>query len=407
MKILLSAYACEPDKGSEPGVGWNWAIEIAKRGHEVVIFTRSNNKEVIQSVEKFNEILQFEYYDLPIYLMSIKKLFGVHLYYFLWQIGLFFKTKKYLQYNDVDIIHHITFVSIRKYSFLCFLGKPFYYGPLGGGETCPSYLLKNIGFKNYIIEKIRNGLNWSLKFNLLSNIIFRKARIIFVTTDESRNYLNKRHYNKTIVAPAIGIESFKKRVFKKKITAGEFKLLFAGQFIYWKGLQIAFDSLKELKKMDIPFKLTLIGEGPFKKNLQVLAANFGIDENINWIDWLPRGELQKVYKSNDVFIFPSLHDSGGMVVLEAMQQGIPVVCFNLGGPKIFVDNSVGNKVVVTGVSYHQVVISLANELKKIYSESNILAEKSIKRDDWISQFTWENAVDRVYRPIESDFNSIL
>ena len=47
-KILLSAYACEPGKGSEPGVGWNWAREIANRGYEVFVLTRENNKKKIQ-----------------------------------------------------------------------------------------------------------------------------------------------------------------------------------------------------------------------------------------------------------------------------------------------------------------------------------------------------------------------
>ena len=44
LKVLLSAYACEPNKGSEPGVGWNWLIEIAKLNHKVTVITRSNKK---------------------------------------------------------------------------------------------------------------------------------------------------------------------------------------------------------------------------------------------------------------------------------------------------------------------------------------------------------------------------
>ena len=47
LKVLLSAYACEPNKGSEPGVGWNWLIEIAKLNHKVTVITRSNNKKSI------------------------------------------------------------------------------------------------------------------------------------------------------------------------------------------------------------------------------------------------------------------------------------------------------------------------------------------------------------------------
>ena len=93
-KVLLSAYACEPNRGSEPGVGWNWAIEIAKRGHDVVVLTRKNNREVIESNENTPFNLNFIYYDLPSSLMWLKKVFGVQLYYFLWQIGACFFVKK-------------------------------------------------------------------------------------------------------------------------------------------------------------------------------------------------------------------------------------------------------------------------------------------------------------------------
>jgi hypothetical protein len=47
IKILMSAYACEPGKGSEPGVGWRWAIETAALNHEVWVITRTNNKAAI------------------------------------------------------------------------------------------------------------------------------------------------------------------------------------------------------------------------------------------------------------------------------------------------------------------------------------------------------------------------
>ena len=48
MKVLLSAYACEPNKGSEPGTGWNWLKQIA-RFNEIWVITRANNRESIES----------------------------------------------------------------------------------------------------------------------------------------------------------------------------------------------------------------------------------------------------------------------------------------------------------------------------------------------------------------------
>lgn len=93
MKILLSAYACDPNKGSEPGVGWNWAVELSSKGNEVWVITRENNRV---SIEKELEAhprknLNFCYFDLPIWLkLREKKIIGIHFYYLLWQVGIFF-----------------------------------------------------------------------------------------------------------------------------------------------------------------------------------------------------------------------------------------------------------------------------------------------------------------------------
>ena len=98
MKILLSAYACEPNKGSEPEVGWKWATTLSGLGHEVYVVTRSNNKENIQNYLNKNHIsnLIFIYFDYPKWFIKIVK--GKsnqysYLYFLLWQIGIFFAVK--------------------------------------------------------------------------------------------------------------------------------------------------------------------------------------------------------------------------------------------------------------------------------------------------------------------------
>ena len=65
LKILLSAYACEPNKGSEPEIGWKWATTLSNLGHEVYVITRRNNKELIELYLSKNEYkkLSFIYFD--------------------------------------------------------------------------------------------------------------------------------------------------------------------------------------------------------------------------------------------------------------------------------------------------------------------------------------------------------
>src|SRR5579859_2558519 len=146
MKILLSAYACEPNKGSEPGVGWNWALALARRGYEVHVLTRSNNRKAIENDPKWSRsLLHFHFYDLPAWGRFWKRWSGgIYLYYLLWQIGVYKFAKTLHAREKFETVQHITFVSHRQPSFMGRLGIPFIFGPVGGGESMPKQLRKSL-----------------------------------------------------------------------------------------------------------------------------------------------------------------------------------------------------------------------------------------------------------------------
>ena len=81
IRVLMSAYACEPNKGSEPGVGWNWAIQMAN-WNEVYVITRSNNKDVIEAYLKRNPVehLHFYYHDCSALKRKLKNCLMVSLF---------------------------------------------------------------------------------------------------------------------------------------------------------------------------------------------------------------------------------------------------------------------------------------------------------------------------------------
>src|ERR1700680_3319916 len=96
MKILVSAYACEPGKGSEPGVGWNWVMQVA-RFHEVWVITRANNRQAIEAAgaTQPGQQVHWVYVALPRWARLWKRgPRGVHLYYYLWQVGAYVVAKR-------------------------------------------------------------------------------------------------------------------------------------------------------------------------------------------------------------------------------------------------------------------------------------------------------------------------
>ena len=90
LNVLMVAYACEPHKTSEPGVGWNFSREIS-RFYNLTVLTRLNNKSIIESTNQ--QQVNFIYYDLPSFFLSLKNKIplGTQLYFFFGNGVLIFK----------------------------------------------------------------------------------------------------------------------------------------------------------------------------------------------------------------------------------------------------------------------------------------------------------------------------
>jgi hypothetical protein len=161
MRILLSAYACEPNRGSEPGIGWNWAIELQRRGHFVVVLTRANNRASIEAFfdkEPATPKPQFVYFDLPKPLPSLKRMgvMPVQVYYLLWQLFCVQTALRAVGDHKLDLVWHLTFGVVRWPSFLWRLGKPFVFGPSGGGERAPFSMRGDYTLQGHIRDLSRH-----------------------------------------------------------------------------------------------------------------------------------------------------------------------------------------------------------------------------------------------------------
>ena len=142
MKVLLSAFACQPHCGSELEVGWKWALHLAKLGHEVWVLTRLESRPAIELelVRLCEKRLHFRYYDLPEpirWWFSGGKKLSLQAYYALWQWRVVRVANDLHARHAFDRVHHVTFAGLRAPSFMGTLGVPFIFGPVAGGERAP------------------------------------------------------------------------------------------------------------------------------------------------------------------------------------------------------------------------------------------------------------------------------
>lgn len=208
-KVILSAYACEPCKGSEPGVGWNWAKQIA-RFSDVWVITRQNNRETIEQELSKNPVngLHVVYFDLPPWLSFWKRgSKGMHLYYLLWQVGVFFRIRKLAKGQAADILHHVTFGSALLPTFLPLLKCRFIWGPIGGAERVAIGFRKDWPLGAQLRESARSALVLSLQMNPFFRIACRRAERILVKTEETARRIPSGDAWKVIITTDVAASS--------------------------------------------------------------------------------------------------------------------------------------------------------------------------------------------------------
>lgn len=410
LRILLSAYACEPGKGSEPGVGWNWAIALARRGHEVWVLTRSNNQKTIepecQQLEPaIRDRLHFIYYDLPKWASWWKKGGrGVHLYYALWQRNIVPIAQAAHQKHAFDVVHHLTFGVWRQPSFLYKLDIPLIFGPVGGGETAPWYLVRTLSFKGQVGEILRYIVNWLSLLNPALRRCFKHATHILAKTPETAAWIKRAGYQSDV---SIEIGIVPPSEFVSHCREGSLKCLFAGRLVGWKGAHLALEAVANARGRDADVSLTLVGRGPMKSKLQASVDALGIAGHVTFIDWLTQPELREQYRSHDLLIFPSLHDSSGNVILEAFSHGLPVLCLNLGGPGLLVDKTSGIALEISGKTRHDLTREMGASLRLLSNDQGLLERVSLGASERACNMGWGAVVEQVYSTIEaSNFRGV-
>jgi glycosyltransferase involved in cell wall biosynthesis len=399
MKVLVSAYACLPTRGSEPGVGWRWAMEIAKLGHETHVLTRDNHREAIEAAQVQGEVpgnIFFHYYDWPRWSRFWEKdERGVYIYYPLWQWSAAKLALRLHRKHSFDLVHHVTFGSVRFPSFMGRLGIPFIFGPIGGGESAPMALRKGYPLRGKIVDFVRDVSNALVKFDPLMRMTYRQAdRILVKTPDSVRVIPREQHHKAEVMLELYGSS----RALNAAPSAGPLRVLYAGRFLYWKGMHLGLAAFARVAREQPGTRLTMVGAGREEQTWRNLARHLGLHDSIDWVGWVPRGEMSALYGRHDVLLFPSLHDSGGNVVMEAASHSLPIVCLDLGGPGAMVTPECAVKVGVEGKSEEDVIDGLATALGSLAASSKLKASLGQSAANWASGHEWSTIVRRVYEP---------
>ncbi len=408
MKILASAYACEPGAGSEQGKGWNLALEMARQGHTVTVLTcGSHHRAAIERYVENNDVpdgLTFAWHDIPGWPgPGYENPHRIRQHYYRWQMTARKVAAELHAKNHYDIIHHLTWTVLRWPSFLGGLGPRFIFGPVGGGESAPWRLRQGFPRRGTAFEIKRDLLNLASRLDPMALRCLALADVILVTDEATRRYVPPWWRGKARLVPDIYAPlALGEPVFLSKASPSGPSILFAGRLEYWKGVQFALGAVSRLRGRIPGLSLTIAGTGPDEAYLRAIAQEQGVAGMVRFVGQVPHAEMHRLYGSHDIFLFPSLHDSAGQAIGEAMAHGLPVVCLDLGGPGVAVDSTYGAVVETKAQSRPVVEQRIAEALAQLCSDRDrLLALKAgafARAEQYSYRRRVEAMVEQFYRP---------
>ena len=377
-RVLASAFSCDPGGGPALGagediLGWSLVKQVA-RFNEVWALTYAKNRSSIEDALKEHPIqnLQFCYIDLPSWLRPLLRIQGGHqLYYYLWQIKAYFAAKKLHRRLRFELFHHITYANDWMASFIgALLPIPYVRGPGGGAHRTPRGFEQEYAVGGRLWEKVRSLGQWLFRHDPFFIRGQSRARAILVCSQQAASNVPARWAHKVQLYPVNGISSADLAIAdQKRDGSGPFRVLSAGSLIRVKGFSLAIKAFKEFSAKHPHSEFSIVGSGPEESRLRTVVERHQLRSQVRLDPAVPRDELLARMAACDVFLFPSLRDGGGAVVIEAMSAGKPVVCLDAGGPAMHVTEACGIK--IEPRSPEDAAHALAEALERLHMDETL------------------------------------
>lgn len=409
LSILINAYACSPNMGSEPGMAWNWCVNLAKYC-ELHIITEGEFKENIEkALPTLIQGKNMHFYYNPVS-DKIRKMcwnqgdWRFYYYYNKWQKKTLLIANEILNEHHIDLIHQLNMVGFREPGYLWKIkNKPFVWGPIAGIGSIPFSFMKDSNLKFKLFYILKNQITaLQLKYSSKVNSALKSSSLLITATPETGQVIKKIHNIDSIQINETGC-SLKEYTSDIKKDDAFFDILWVGRFIYTKQLKLALDVIYKIKKLK-NIRFHIVGQAfntieteKYKK----YAHSLGIDNICIWHGQIPNNEVQMLMQRAHLFFFTSIFEATSTVILEAIQNKLPIVCFDRCGFGPIVDSSIGRKIQLT--TPQNAIIDFAREITELYNHKDLLdimSKNCIKKQQELS---WDNKAKQMVEL----YNSII
>ena len=331
MNYLISAYSVNPYKGSEDSIGWNWVLQYEKnykKGDRIILLTKKfNEKDTRRGLKEFNiQHVELVIVDVPDALNWFREKHSAfhHMYYILWQHWAWL----WVKHSEIrfDVIHHVTMNDYRIPSELYKAkGAKVIWGPMGGAQVTPRPL--KVYEKNQLVASFREFVNKSCSWNPFYKKALRAYYKIYCINNETQKQISRIVGKDVPLMPELALRDEYKNLPIRKGNNDILKIVFVGRLIGKKGIAFLVDALS-LMPTDMNWELLIFGDGDDHALIEKQIADSGIGKNVKLMGNRPLNQIAEAYQQADVFVLPSLRETSGNVLLEAMAYAVPIVAFD-------------------------------------------------------------------------------
>lgn len=396
LKILINAYACSPGMGSEPGMAWNWVSNLAKFC-ELYIITEGEFREKIEEVvPTLEQGKNMHFYYNPV-TDEIRKMcwnqgdWRFYKYYREWQWKTYLMAKEICSSEHIDVLHQLNMIGFREPGYLWKLSKesdvPFVWGPIGGLKQFPLAYLQGAGLKMKLFNRLKNILNvWQLKHEKRVDEALKTARLLISSIPDSYRAIKKYKGLESIVIPETGC-FLSEDISTDRFDEKELHVMWVGKFDFRKQLPLALRAIAIANNPNIVLEIYGGGSDEQIASAKRVADLLGITEKVVWHGNQPNDVVMNAMHKAQVFFFTSVSEDTSTVVLEAVSNRLPVLCFDACGMAAVIDDKVGRKVALSNPA--QSAADFAKQLNDLEHDRNLLKQLSENCKQRQNELSWE------------------
>lgn len=396
MKILINAYACSPGMGSEPGMAWNWVSNLAKFC-ELHIITEGEFREKIESVvPTLEQGGNMHFYYNPVS-EEIRRMcwnqgdWRFYKYYREWQWKTYLMAKNICLKEQIDILHQLNMIGFREPGYLWKLsnenGVPFVWGPIGGLKQFPLAYLQGAGMKMKLFNRLKNFLNiWQLKQDKRVDEAFKTAKVLVSSIPDSYRAIKKYKGLESVVIPETGC-FLSGDIPTDRFDEKELHVMWVGKFDFRKQLPLALRAIAIANNRNVVLDVYGSGSDDQIASAKSLADSLGIVENVVWHGNQSNAVVMNAMRNAQLFFFTSVSEDTSTVVLEAVSNRLPVLCFDACGMAAVIDDKVGRKVSLSNPT--QSAADFAKLLNELEHDRTLLRQLSANCRLRQTELSWE------------------